>query len=90
MAKRNINIEDLLNDGLTIEQAKNVFNEVILTVENENYKQNLSAMFLFALEDGPSLFTKIKIEETQSLIEECNEYVKNIVLIEKILLYSDL
>lgn len=75
MAKRNINIEDLLNDGLTIEQAKNVFNEVILTVENENYKQNLSAMFLFALEDDPSLFTMIKIEETQSLIEECNEYV---------------
>lgn len=75
MPKININIEDLIEKGLTIEEAKTSFNETIKKITSKDYQITLTKMFNYALDTGGSLFTKIKVEKDSSSFVMCNDYL---------------
>lgn len=75
MVKLNINIEDLFSKGLTVDEAYECFNETIGSVESEEYRLNLETLFEYAVATGGSLFIKIRVEETNSLLEMCELYL---------------
>lgn len=75
MTRINTNIEDLIDKGLSTEQAKESFNTVVTTVLSREYQLKLTKMFNFALEKDCSLFTKIRVEQTISTMDMCNDYL---------------
>lgn len=63
LAAKTKSLDDLLQAGLTIDQAKQIFLNEVEHIENEDYKIKLTKLFSYALEHNPSLFSGIRIQE---------------------------
>ncbi|AHN23121.1 SinI family restriction endonuclease [Lysinibacillus varians] len=63
MAKIRKSFEYILDEGLTVEQAKSAFEIAKILVVNENHRNNLTDMFNFAINNDTSLFTVLLFEE---------------------------
>lgn len=85
MANKSRTFESILDEGLSYEQASTLFNEIIAEVEKEEYREKLSILFYYALENGPSLFTGISIIISDDplvmakdyLVKWCKKYVND-------------
>ena len=54
-----VNIETLINKGFPIQKSKIIFKEILNSIENTHYSENLEKMFNYAIDNDPSLFTNI-------------------------------
>lgn len=63
MAAKTKSLDDLLKAGLTVNQAKQIFLSEIEQIESKDYKVKLTKLFSYALENNPSLFSGIRIQE---------------------------
>ena len=77
-----VNIETLINKGSPIQKSKIIFKEILNSIENTHYSEKLEKMFNYAIDNGPSLFTNISVENTEIsimvfeyLTQWCKKYI---------------
>lgn len=77
-----VNIETLINKGFPIQKSKIIFKEILNSIENTHYSEKLEKMFNYAIDNDPSLFTNISVENTEIsimvfeyLTQWCKKYI---------------